>query len=110
MHEKVTASYSCRDDASGVAICGDKFYGSPGTLNTGILTSTVDTSSPGNKTFTVWTVDIAGNIGEPQTVKYTVSSDDDCRAPVGRFSYGGSPWRDVPLSPLFCAKYSKQVL
>jgi hypothetical protein len=72
LHEKVTASYSCSDDASGVAICGDKFYGSPGTLNTGILTSTVDTSSPGNKTFTVWTIDIAGNIGAPQSVSYSV--------------------------------------
>ena len=72
LHEKVTASYSCGDDASGVAICGEKFYGTPGTLNTGILTSTVDTSKPGNKTFTVWPVDIAGNIGAPQTVKYTV--------------------------------------
>ncbi len=72
LHEKVTASYSCGDDASGVAICGEKFYGTPGTLNTGILTSTVDTSTPGNKTFTVWPVDIAGNIGAPQTVKYTV--------------------------------------
>jgi hypothetical protein len=72
LHEKVTASYSCEDDASGVAICGDKFYGSPGTLNTGVLTSTVDTFTPGNKTFTVWTIDIAGNVGEPQTVKYTV--------------------------------------
>jgi hypothetical protein len=72
LHEKVTASYSCSDDASGVAICGDKFYGSPGTLNTGVLTSTIDTSRPGTKTFTVWTIDIAGNIGEPQSVKYTV--------------------------------------
>ncbi len=72
LHEKVTASYSCGDDASGVAICGDKFYGSPGTLNTGILTSNVDTSSPGSKTFTVWTIDIAGNIGAPKSVSYTV--------------------------------------
>jgi hypothetical protein len=72
-HSTVTASYSCSDDASGIAICGDKFYDSPGTLNTGILTSTVDTSTLGSKTFTVWAVDIAGNIvGEPQTVRYTV--------------------------------------
>jgi hypothetical protein len=72
LHEKVTASYSCGDDASGVAICGEKFYSSPGTLNTGILTSPVDTSSPGNKTFTVWPVDIAGNIGAPKSVSYNV--------------------------------------
>jgi hypothetical protein len=71
-HERVTASYSCSDDASGVAICGDKFYNSPGKLNTGILTSTIDTSTPGNKTFTVWAVDIAGNVGESETVRYTV--------------------------------------
>jgi uncharacterized repeat protein (TIGR01451 family) len=71
--EVVTATYGCTDNASGVASCGSATYSSPGTLNTGTLTTpTVDTSSEGSKTFTVHTTDIAGNAGTPASVTYNV--------------------------------------
>ncbi len=58
--QQVTATYSCTDDRSGVVKCGTSTY-PPGTLNTGILMSPVDTSKAGKGTFTVNAVDAAGN-------------------------------------------------
>lgn len=68
---KVTASYSCTDDRSGVVKCGTSTF-SPGTLNTGTITTTVDTSTLGPQTFTVNAVDAAGNAATPASVSYTV--------------------------------------
>jgi uncharacterized repeat protein (TIGR01451 family) len=58
--QQVTASYACSDDRSGIVQCGTFNY-STGTLNTGPLTSNVDTSKAGPGTFTVNAVDAAGN-------------------------------------------------
>jgi hypothetical protein len=60
--QSVMASYSCTDERSGVVKCGaSTFPYTENLLNTGTLTSPVDTSSPGMKTFTVTAVDAAGN-------------------------------------------------
>ena len=56
----VMANYSCTDDRSGIVKCGTFTY-SPGTLNTGNLSSPVDTTKAGPQTFTVTAVDAAGN-------------------------------------------------
>jgi uncharacterized repeat protein (TIGR01451 family) len=60
--QTVTATYSCTDDRSGIVTCGTSTY-SPGStiLNTGNLTSAVNTSTAGPQTFTVNAVDAAGN-------------------------------------------------
>ena len=67
----VTAKYSCTDSLSGVVSCGTQTF-PPGTLNTGVITSPLDTSSTGVKTFTVNVKDAAGNIGTPVSVSYQV--------------------------------------
>jgi uncharacterized repeat protein (TIGR01451 family) len=72
LHQKVFANYACKDDASGIATCGGSTFASPGTLATGALSSTIDTSTVGSKTFTISTTDIAGNAGVPVAVKYNV--------------------------------------
>jgi hypothetical protein len=61
--EKVTASFECTDasSGSGVVQCGKRHYGEGSTYQTGILTSTVDTSKSGKATFRVRTTDAAGN-------------------------------------------------
>jgi uncharacterized repeat protein (TIGR01451 family) len=59
--QKVTANYSCTDDRSGIVKCGTFTYAPGTTLNTGNLSSTVDTSKAGAQTFTVTAVDAAGN-------------------------------------------------
>jgi len=74
----VTLSYTCTDDRSGVATCGASTFGAPGTLNTGVLTVTLDTSSAGSKSLTVPVTDFAGNTGSVATLNYnvvTVSAD-----------------------------------
>jgi uncharacterized repeat protein (TIGR01451 family) len=59
--QKVSANFSCTDERSGIVRCGTFTY-APGTmLNTGNLSSTVDTSKAGAQTFTVSAVDAAGN-------------------------------------------------
>jgi hypothetical protein len=60
--QTVTATYSCTDERSGVIRCGSSTY-SPGSgvLNTGAITSPIDTSTAGPKTFTVAAIDAAGN-------------------------------------------------
>jgi hypothetical protein len=74
--QAVTASFSCTDALSGVVSCGGNSYAVGATNNTGTLTSSVDTSSPGPKTFTVNAVDAAGNQSSA-SVNYQVVSPYD---------------------------------
>ncbi len=71
--QKVTANYSCTDERSGVVKCGTSTYAPGTTLNTGNLSSTVDTSKAGPQTFTVTAVDAAGN-QTSASVNYTVAA------------------------------------
>lgn len=74
--QAVTASYSCTDERSGVIRCGaSTFSANSAPLNTGTLTSPVDTSTPGPKTYTVTVVDAAGNQSSA-SVNYVVTSFD----------------------------------
>jgi uncharacterized repeat protein (TIGR01451 family) len=59
--QTVTANYSCTDERSGIVKCGTFTYAPGTTLNTGNLSSPVDTSKAGAQTFTVTAVDAAGN-------------------------------------------------
>jgi uncharacterized repeat protein (TIGR01451 family) len=59
--QQVTANYSCTDELSGVVKCGTSTFAPGSTLNTGNLSSPVDTSKAGAQTFTVTAVDAAGN-------------------------------------------------
>ena len=59
--QKVMANYSCTDERSGIVKCGTFTYAPGTTLNTGNLSSPVDTSKAGAQTFTVTAVDAAGN-------------------------------------------------
>ncbi len=74
--QAVTASYSCTDALSGVTQCGPYTYAVGATNSTGTLTTAVDTSSPGSKTFTVTAVDAAGNQSSA-SVNYMVVSPYD---------------------------------
>jgi len=65
------ATYSCADALSGVAKCGTAVYAG-GVRNPSPVVSTLDTSSPGTKTFTVNLTDAANNKGAPQAITYTV--------------------------------------
>jgi hypothetical protein len=69
--QKVTATYSCTDDNSGIVRCGAALY-LLGRLNTGTITSPVDTSKAGQQTFTVTAVDAAGNTTTSAPVSYLV--------------------------------------
>ncbi len=69
--QKVTATYSCTDDRSGIVQCGSSFY-LLGKLSTGTITTPVNTSKPGNQTFTVTAVDAAGNTTTSTPVSYVV--------------------------------------
>jgi hypothetical protein len=74
--QAVTAAYSCTDERSGLIRCGaSTFSANSAPLNTGTLSSPVDTSSPGPKTYTVMAVDAAGNQSSA-TVNYVVTSFD----------------------------------
>jgi uncharacterized repeat protein (TIGR01451 family) len=55
-----------------VATCGGTTIGAPGTLNTGVLMATLDTSTAGSRTLTVPVTDFAGNAGTVQTVTYNI--------------------------------------
>lgn len=71
----VTATYSCTDERSGVVRCGSKTFS--GTVpDTGAISSPVDTSTPGSKTYTVTVVDAAGNQSSA-SVPYVVTSGFD---------------------------------
>ena len=69
--QKVTATYSCTDDRSGVVKCGTANYPPGTTLNTGNITSPVDTSKAGPQSFTVNALDAAGNMASA-SVNYVV--------------------------------------
>jgi len=71
-NQQVTVSYRCTDDRSGVATCGGTTIGAPGTLNTGVLTATLDTSTAGSRTLTVPVTDFAGNTGSVTTFTYNI--------------------------------------
>jgi hypothetical protein len=75
--QAVTATYSCTDERSGVIRCGSSTY-SPGSgvLNTGPITSPVDTSTAGSKTYTVTAIDAAGN-QVSTSVQYVVAAAFD---------------------------------
>ena len=74
--QAVTASFSCTDALSGIVQCGSYTYALGATNSTGTLTSVVDTSTPGSKTFTVLAVDAAGN-QTSASVNYQVVSPYD---------------------------------
>jgi hypothetical protein len=69
--QKVTATYSCTDDRSGIVQCGSAFY-LVGRLNTGTITGLVNTLKVGQQTFTVTAVDAAGNTTTSAPVSYLV--------------------------------------
>jgi hypothetical protein len=69
--QKVTATYSCTDDNSGIVRCGTALY-LVGRLNTGTITSLVNTLQAGQQTFTVTAVDAAGNTTTSAPVSYLV--------------------------------------
>jgi hypothetical protein len=69
--QKVTATYSCTDDRSGVVICGTALY-LVGRLNTGTITTPINTLKAGQQTFTVTAVDAAGNNSTSAPVSYLV--------------------------------------
>jgi uncharacterized delta-60 repeat protein len=80
--QAVAAAYACVDKGSGVASC-------TGTVANG---ANIDTASPGTKTFTVNSSDLAGTAAAPVTVQYTVA------APV-RYAFEGwfSPVDNPPV-------------
>jgi Big-like domain-containing protein len=73
--QTVTATYSCTDERSGVVRCGTKTY-SGTVLDTGAISSSVDTSTTGSKTYTVTVMDAAGNQSSA-SVPYVVISAFD---------------------------------
>ena len=75
LNQNVTVTYSCSDDRSGIVTCGTSTFAPGTTLNTGPITSTVDTSTPGLKTFLANVVDAAGN-------HISVSANYDVVAPT----------------------------
>ena len=77
--ETVIATYDCTDDRSGIVSCGTHTYSTAGTLDTGALTTTVNTLSTGTKTFKVTAVDAAGNTLTSQPVSYNVAQDYDAQ-------------------------------
>ncbi|HTV05768.1 MAG TPA: Ig-like domain repeat protein [Acidobacteriaceae bacterium] len=74
--QAVTATYSCTDERSGVVRCGaSTFPYTSALLNTGSISSPVNTSTPGNETYTVTAVDAAGNQSSA-SVPYVVAGYD----------------------------------
>jgi hypothetical protein len=74
--QPVTATYSCTDERSGVVSCGSSTFSyASATMNTGSISSQVDTSTPGNKTYVVQAIDAAGNQSSV-SVSYTVAAYD----------------------------------
>jgi hypothetical protein len=74
--QAVTASYSCSDALSGLTQCGATTYAVGSTYSSGTLTSLVDTSSVGSKTFSITAIDAAGN-QTVSSVNYQVVSPYD---------------------------------
>jgi hypothetical protein len=73
--QAVTATYSCTDERSGVVRCGSKTF-SGTVLDTGAITSPLDTATPGSKTYIVTAVDAAGNQSSA-SVPYVVAPSFD---------------------------------
>jgi hypothetical protein len=74
--QAVTATYSCTDERSGVVTCGaSSFSPDSAPLSTPPLSSPVDTSTPGNKSFVVAAVDAAGNTSSA-SIGYVVTAYD----------------------------------
>jgi uncharacterized repeat protein (TIGR01451 family) len=69
--QTVTATYRCTDDRSGIVKCGTYTYAPGSTLDTGNISSAVDTSKTGPGVFTVNAVDAAGNVAAA-SVNYQV--------------------------------------
>ena len=69
--QKVKVTYQCSDDLSGVDRCGQRDF-PEGTTLTPQITTQVDTSCAGSKTFTVNVSDHAHNQGQPVSVDYEV--------------------------------------
>jgi len=63
LNQTVTANYTCSDGGSGVAVCSAPVASG----------SKIDTSSVGNKTFTVNTIDNVGNAAAPDSINYSVA-------------------------------------
>jgi hypothetical protein len=74
LNSVVNATYSCTDSATGagVVLCGTHLYGTGTTYSTPALSTRVNTSSTGTKSFTVYAVDGAGNTSS-STLKYVVT-------------------------------------
>jgi hypothetical protein len=69
--QKVTATYSCTDDRSGIVRCGAALY-LIGRQSTGTITSPINTLQVGQQTFTVTATDAAGNTITSAPVSYLV--------------------------------------
>ena len=99
--QSVSASFSCTDALSGIVKCGTQSYAVP-TPNTGTLTISVDTLSPGSKTFSAAAIDAAGN-PTTRSVSYQVSGSYDTLIKVtpqsSTISYPGSTLVGVTISP-----------
>jgi hypothetical protein len=68
---RVTATYQCSDELSGVEQCGYQHYSDPIT-DPGPVTTAVDTATTGTHTFIAAVWDAAQNVGTPATVTYQV--------------------------------------
>ncbi|WP_263358983.1 Ig-like domain-containing protein [Acidicapsa ligni] len=98
----VTASYRCTDSLSGVIHCGTQTYPPGTTPNTGTITTTVDTSSTGTKSFTVQAIDAARNTSS-STVTYQVVSpyDGQIHLSLGKstVTYPGGTTLTIAITP-----------
>jgi hypothetical protein len=70
--QKVTVSYRCTDERSGIVQCGSKTFSTP-VNDTGVITVPVDTSKTGQFKITVNATDAAGNCSTPVSISYVVS-------------------------------------
>jgi hypothetical protein len=82
--QAVTASYSCADGGSGVALCGSTNFA--GVASTGTVTSSVD-GSIGTHTFTVTATDAVGNTTSTP-VTYTVAAGPQLSITPASIAFG----------------------
>jgi Bacterial Ig-like domain (group 3) len=83
----VYATYSCSDALSGIVTCGSHTYAVGATNSTGAVTTPLDTTSPGTKTFMAQAVDAAGNTASA-SVQYQVVSSFDSQIQI---SFNANP-------------------
>jgi hypothetical protein len=97
--QAVTATYSCTDERSGVVRCGASTF-SPGSavLNTGTITSPVDTSTPGPKTYTVTVIDAAGNQSSASANYVVTAYDTAIKITLSRSTVTDPPGTNVVIS------------